>query len=42
LAVAKSPIPETSRELDAAAKQYRKHKDLAQTAISYKSVLEES
>lgn len=27
--------PQTSRELDAAAKQYKKHRDLAQTAISY-------
>lgn len=29
--------PQTSRELDAAAKLYEKHKDLAQTAISYRS-----
>ena len=28
--------PETSRELDAAAKQYQKHRDLAETAISYR------
>ncbi|NLM78695.1 MAG: transposase [Ruminococcaceae bacterium] len=33
--------PETSRELDAAAKQYKKHRDLAQTAISYKDVWED-
>lgn len=28
--------PETSRELDAAAKRYQKHKELAETAISYR------
>ncbi len=31
--------PQTSRELDAAAKQYERHKSLAQTAISYRSVI---
>ena len=38
LAVVKSETPKTSRELDAAARQYQKHKDLTQTAISYKSL----
>lgn len=38
LAVDKSETPKTSRELDAAARQYQKHKDLTQTAISYKSL----
>jgi len=33
--------PQTSRELDAAAKQYERHKSLAQTAISYRSVIVE-
>ena len=39
------PLPErvkpvTSRELDAAAKQHEKHRDLTKTAISYRSVIE--
>jgi transposase InsO family protein len=33
--------PKTSRELDAAEKKYREHRDLARTAISYRDVLEE-
>jgi len=31
--------PLTSRELDAAEKRYEKHRDLAKTAISYRSVI---
>lgn len=41
LPVTKASMPKTSREIDAATKQYKKHKDLTQTAISYKSVLQE-
>lgn len=32
--------PSTSRELDAAERQYEKHKDLSRTAISYRQVME--
>ena len=32
--------PSTSRELDAATREYEKHKDLSQTAISYRSLVE--
>jgi len=39
--VFKAEKPVTSRELDAAAKLYEKHRDLARTAISYKNVLED-
>lgn len=39
--VFKAEKPVTSRELDAAAKLYEKHRDLAKTAISYKNVLED-
>lgn len=39
LPVAKKIKPITSRELDVAEKMYRKHRDLAKTAISYKHVL---
>lgn len=39
--VAEKIKPATSRELDAAEKMYRKHRDLSRTAISYKHVLED-
>ncbi len=32
--------PSTSRELDAATREYEKHKDFSQTAISYRSLVE--
>jgi len=32
--------PATSRELDAATREYEKHKDFSQTAISYRSLVE--
>ena len=41
LPVPKQIKPVTSRELDAAARQYEKNRDLARTAISYKTVLED-
>lgn len=41
LPVPKQIKPVTSRELDAAAGQYEKNRDLARTAISYKTVLED-
>ena len=41
LPVPKQIKPVTSRELDAAARQYEKNRDLARAAISYKTVLED-